>query len=62
MKNRTILALLLVAALADSMGMAQTPQKMTLKEAETIAAQNHPQIGAARLRAGERLRPSTRTG
>ena len=51
MKNKIPYAwLLMVFALAVE-GAAQAPQKLTLKEAETIALQSHPQISAARYRA-----------
>jgi len=39
------------AAMLCSAGMAQTPQRLTLKEAENIALQNHPQVSSAQFAA-----------
>ncbi len=51
MQTRISLASLLAVALAAATGAAQTPQKLTLKEAEALALKNHPQIQAAQYRA-----------
>ncbi len=55
MKNRTsLVSLLIMATLAVTKGIAQTPptlQRVTLKEAETIALRNHPRLQAAQLSA-----------
>jgi len=48
MKFNTSLLTLLLAALPV---FAQTPRKLTLQEAETLAIQQHPQIAGARLAA-----------
>jgi len=60
MKNKlSRTPIILIAALIAATGMAQTPQQLTLKEAESIALQNHPRIQASRfqaLAAGEATR------
>jgi outer membrane protein len=50
MKKRiTLASFLLATAMVEATGMAQTPQKLTLKEAEKIALQNHPRVSAAQF-------------
>ncbi len=51
MQTRISLASFLAVVLAAATGAAQTPQKLTLKQAEAIALKNHPQIQAAQYRA-----------
>ncbi len=40
-----------VLLLAATAGFAQTPKRLTLKEAEALAIRNHPQVSAAQLNA-----------
>jgi outer membrane protein len=47
----TLAALIFGAALTVVSGRAQSPQSLSLKEAEGIALQNHPRISVAQLRA-----------
>jgi len=49
--KRHLCLLSAVVVLSCTSAMAQAPQKLTLKEAETIAIANHPQIKAASLNA-----------
>ncbi len=51
MSKTVLVSLLLAAAVLPAAIWAQTPQKLTLKEAETLAIQNHPQVHAAQYRA-----------
>jgi hypothetical protein len=50
MKDRVSLLLALVF-LTCGAAVAQPPQKLTLQQAEAIAAKNHPQVSAALLAA-----------
>jgi outer membrane protein len=52
MKNRILrVPFLLISALVAASGTAQTPQRLTLKEAESIALQNHPKVQTAQFQA-----------
>ncbi len=52
MKSRFLLvALMIIAMLGESEGHAQTPHRITLKDAESIALANHPRLQAAQLSA-----------
>ncbi len=51
MKKQLLPISILAAWLFAAAGHAQVPQKLTLKEAERLALQNHPQVHAAQYRA-----------
>jgi len=51
MRPRLIIAAVATLLVSVPGAIAQTPQKLTLKEAQQIALGNHPQINAARFRA-----------